>query len=95
MSSKIAVRHPLSRHRVRTSIEGESKTHQAHKERCDLGNIIRQYDNTGLFPDGRPAGSYIDCTQLQNKSRADLILEQREKAAAAAKRIKDANAPRS
>lgn len=72
------MRHPAQRVRVTYTCEGESMTHQSHAETCDINNIIRRYDNTGLLPDGRGPGSYADITQLQNKTFAEQIVESRD-----------------
>ena len=48
------VRHPSHRIRVQHDIHGESLTHQSHAQACDISNIIRKFDNTGMMPDGRP-----------------------------------------
>lgn len=83
------VRHALSRTRHQFECKGDSKTHQAHKQACDIREIIRKYDNTGLLPDGRPPGSYVDITVLQ-KDKAQLIMENRSKLEKAAREIKTA-----
>lgn len=79
------VRHPAQRVRSFSPSHGDSLTHQAHKLQCDISNIIRRFDNTGLLPDGRPPGSYVDCTGYQGKTRAELIMEARSAVADAEK----------
>lgn len=42
------------------------RTHQSHKEACDVNSIIRKYDNTGNLPmNSKGEGQYADVTQLQ------------------------------
>lgn len=76
-----SVRHPASRLRVTANTVGESRTHQSHKANAEITNIIRRFDNTGLLPDGRSPGSYVDCSQLQGTQTDQLILAQRRKVA--------------
>lgn len=75
------VRHPYERERVQIRIEGESKTHQAHKDSCDVNNIIARYERTGELPPNRKRGVYADVTALQG----DLT----ERAAFAKEKIDD------
>lgn len=85
------IRHPFERVRVFSPSHGDSITHQAHKANCDISNIMRRYDNTGLLPDGR-AGSYVDCTGYQGKTRAELIMQAREQVSQAEKAHSSATA---
>jgi hypothetical protein len=101
------VRKPWERVRCYTPIVGESRTHQSHKQSCDINHIIRKYDNTGLLPDGRGPGQYADVTHLQEEQLDTMITRSREtldqagreltekqKAAAAAEKERVANLER-
>lgn len=68
------VRHPMARVRVQTVIEGESMTHQAHAESCDINNIIRQFDRTGLLPPPTRKAAYVDVSNL-NKNLTELYAD--------------------
>lgn len=59
------VRKPYSRTRIYTPIEGESMTHESHAESCDINNIIRQFDRTGVLPPPTRQPYYGDVTALQ------------------------------
>lgn len=63
--AKPYIRKPYERHRVQTPIVGESMTHQAHAVTCDINNIIRKFDNTGVLPPAQHQGQYADVTGLQ------------------------------
>jgi LytS/YehU family sensor histidine kinase len=86
---KVKVRSTFDRQRVQFATSGESATHQSHKEACDIHNMIRKYDNTGLLPDGRPPGSYVDCINMSGKAREQLILDARAKSEGLAKQFQD------
>lgn len=68
------VRHPFSRRRVQSKNEEPSMTHQSHAESCDINNIIRQFDRTGLLPPPRRQGQYADVTAL-NKDLTELYTD--------------------
>lgn len=72
------VRKPWQRVRHQTRIMGESLVDGSHVDECDINEIIKKYDNTGLLPGGREGGQFTDVTQFQRKSRAQLIMESRE-----------------
>lgn len=59
------IRHPLSRVRTITPVEGDSMTHQSHADSCDINNIIRQFDRTGILPPARKTPQFADVTHLQ------------------------------
>lgn len=59
------IRKPYERVRTRTPIRGASMTHQSHAETCDINNIIRRFDNTGVLPPARYEAQYADVTPLQ------------------------------
>lgn len=84
-----SIRRPWERHRFYTQITGESMTHQSHAESCDINQIIRRYDNTGLIPEGRGPGQYGDVSHLQTAQTADLILESRQTLEKANRDLKD------
>lgn len=65
------VRHPYSRMRVQAKNDEPSMTHQSHAESCDINNIIRQFDRTGLLPPPKRPGQYADVTAL-NKDLTEL-----------------------
>lgn len=60
------IRKPYERTpRVRTPVIGKSMTHQSHASSCDINNIIRKFDNTGVLPPARHEPQYADVTALQ------------------------------
>lgn len=59
------VRHPYERARVTTIFTGESMTHQSHADSCDINNIIRKFDRTGVLPPSTRPEQYADVTGLQ------------------------------
>jgi len=59
------IRSPYTRVRVQFATVGESKTHQAHAESCDVNNIISRYERTGVLPPARSVPQYADVTGLQ------------------------------
>lgn len=59
------VRHPYERVRVTTTFSGKSMTHQSHAESCDINNIIRKFDRTGVLPPSTRPEQYADVTGLQ------------------------------
>lgn len=59
------VRHPFERVRTPTIIHGESMTHQSHADSCDINNIIRKFDRTGVLPPSTRPEQYADVTGLQ------------------------------
>lgn len=70
---------PWMRERCPTEFIGESKTHQAHKDSCDVNKILKRYERTGQLPPATRQPQFIDCTPLQgdltdsiNKSRETL-----------------------
>lgn len=71
------VRHPAIRIRTITPIVGESMTHQSHASSCDINNIIKRFDNTGLLPSGSREGQYADVTPLQGDF-TDIINRSKE-----------------
>lgn len=81
------IRHPLSRVRYHTHTDGVSMTHQSHAESCDINNIIRQFDRTGILPPPRKQGQFADVSNL-NKDLTDLTLDAKE----AGERIRQAQA---
>lgn len=87
------VRHPFHREKVVTECGGASRTHQSHKEACDVNNIIAKFDNTGILPVGKGEGQFVDVTHLQ-KDLTELHAEAAEVSeavgAALAKRDLDA-----
>lgn len=67
-------RHPMSRLRVPTVIDGDSMTHQAHMDSCDINNIIRQFDRTGSLPPSDKIPFYDDVSQL-NRPLSELVTQ--------------------
>jgi hypothetical protein len=58
------VREPFSRERLHTEIVGESRTHQSHRESCDVNWIISRYERTGELPRVKRDGVYADVSAL-------------------------------
>jgi len=57
------------RKRVQTTIEGSSMTQQQFKSQCDINQIIKKYEKTGMLSHINPnAGNYGDFTNLKNFS---------------------------
>jgi len=75
VAERVPFRRQLSRYVCKTVITDESMTHQSHAESCDINNIIRQFDRTGLLPPGRGDRSpvYDDVSHL-NQPFSDLVL---------------------
>lgn len=71
------VRHPFSRMRVRTVNDEPSMTHQAHAESCDINNIIRQFDRTGLLPPATRPARFADVSNL-NKDLTELYADMQD-----------------
>lgn len=82
----IPVRSPYDRHRHITHIYGESLTHQSHAESCDINNIIRRFDNTGILPPSTREPQYADVTGLQG-DLTERINESRETLDAAGRHL--------
>lgn len=71
------IRRPLWRERVVTPCEGESMTHQSHREDCDINRTIARYMRTGQLPPGRTDGQYADVSGL-NAPLTDLAVKASE-----------------
>jgi len=57
------------RKRVQTTIEGASMTQQQFKSQCDINQIIKKYEKTGMISHINPnAGNYGDFSQIKNFS---------------------------
>lgn len=53
------------RERLQFATSGPSRTHQAHKEECDINRIMRRYAKTGVIEHvNRYQGRYGDFTQV-------------------------------
>lgn len=65
-------RHPLSRVRTFAVMEGESMTHQSHRDSSDINNIIRQFDRSGVLPPATRPAQYGDVSDL-NRDLTELI----------------------
>lgn len=53
------------RERLTFATSGPSRTHQAHKEECDINRIMRRYAKTGVIEHvNRYQGRYGDFTQV-------------------------------
>lgn len=67
----------LKRKRVQTIIEGTSRTKQAHKDECDINNILRKYQKTGMISHvNKIKGKYGDFSNITNYQDAYLAIEQ-------------------
>lgn len=89
---------PNGRLRITHPVEGVSLTHQSFAEKCDVNNIIKNFEQTGVLPPDLGDGVYDDVTGLQgdltslinqstqtmDKANADLSKYYADKAAAAA-----------
>lgn len=65
----IRIRHPYDgiRHRVAVPPGGPSRTKQSFKDECDVNNIMRKYQQTGLLNHvNRFRGDYADYTGVQD-----------------------------
>lgn len=85
-SSLPLVRHPFDRVAVHPILEGDSMTHQSHASACDINNIIRRFDNTGILPPSNREPQYADVTALQGDP-TELILKGRETLHAAGEQL--------
>lgn len=63
--SNRVVRKPYERVRVTFETDGPSKTHQSHKDSCDVNQILARYERTGMLPPSRSVGQFGDVTGLQ------------------------------
>jgi len=62
-----------SRNRVSTPIVGESLTKQAHRDDCDVNNIVRRWQQTEVDPrDPKRQGQYLDVSSIPDY--ADSVL---------------------
>lgn len=71
------VRHPHERERVVTPVFGESRTHQAHKDSCDINTIIKQFTEGLPLPPAPSDPQYGDVSEISN-NLADMIMTSRE-----------------
>lgn len=55
-------------------VSGDSMTHQSHAESCDINNIIRQFDRTGVLPVPTRTPQYADVSNL-NRDLTELMEE--------------------
>lgn len=72
---------PNGRLRVTHPVVGESLTHQSFADKCDVNNIIKTYEQTGILPPDMGNGYYDDVTGLQGDltsliNQSDQIMEQ-------------------
>ncbi|AXL14645.1 internal scaffolding protein [Microviridae sp.] len=59
------VRPPYFRKRKQIKIEGESLTHQSMKDECDINNIMKKWEKTGILEHKNNfQGQYGDFTQV-------------------------------
>lgn len=61
----IEVRHPRTRYRTVTIIEGDSRTETSHAEATDINFIVNRFARTGQLPPPRREPFYGDVTGLQ------------------------------
>ncbi len=68
---------PFGRKRVRKSCGKKSMTEQSHRDACDVNNVMRQYGQTGVLPQGSARmGEFIDCSTVDDyKASVDLVME--------------------
>lgn len=59
------IRKPYFREPLKTVVEGESMTHQAHADSVDINKIVAQFDRSGYLPPAQREGQYLDVTGLQ------------------------------
>lgn len=85
----VFIRHPFSRYRFVSECVGESMTHQSHADACDINNILKRYESSGVMPTGRSDGQFADVTGLQG-DLTEQINKSREVQAAVAKAESDA-----
>lgn len=67
------VRPPWWRGALKTIIDGPSMTQQSHAESCDINNIVRTYDRTGVLPPATREAQYGDVTDLQGDLTERLL----------------------
>lgn len=73
----VLIRKPYDKpYRVRTFFEGESLTNQADKKACDINNILKKAERTGVIEHlNAHAGQYGDFTTAEDyKASLDQIL---------------------
>lgn len=54
------------RRRVQRRFEGESRTEQSHKKKCDVNAKVRRYMKTGLIEQQRDGAMYGDFTSAED-----------------------------
>lgn len=66
----------LKRKRVQTEIEGESMTQQQFKNQCDINQILKKFEKTGMITHlNNYQGNYGDFSKVQNfKQNLDMVM---------------------
>jgi len=59
--------------------EGESMTQQQFKDECDINNILKRYQTTGIMPNGTREPMFDDFTQMPDLQEAFAIIQLAEK----------------
>ena len=62
--------------RVSFETTGDSRTKQSFKNECDVNNILKNYNKTGVMPENHNPGEYrdLDGTDYQAVSYTHLTL---------------------
>lgn len=79
------VRKPMSRERLVTVVQGESKTDTSFGNETNINKIIARFTRTGILPSSERVPQYADVTGLQ-KDLTTLVNEGKE----ASERVKAA-----
>lgn len=66
--------------RVVTVIDGPSRTRQEFAKECDVNELMRRYQKTGVMPVGRTEPRYLDCTAVPQFHDAMQLFLQAEAA---------------
>lgn len=62
----IRFRLPWMRQALVTDVlSDECRVHASHKDACDVNNILKRYERTGILPQAKKAPQFADVTHLQ------------------------------
>lgn len=69
---------PFERLRIRTVVVGSSKTVQDHADAADINQIVARFHRSGVLPEGKGPGQYVDVSELQTDNTGAAIVKSRE-----------------
>lgn len=71
---------PHERVQISFGDPSKSKTRQEFKEECDVNELMRRFQKTGIMPQGSSAPRYLDCTAVPNFQDAMQLMIDADKA---------------